>query len=68
SGDRKKTFDAVAKGLRLAPRHTELLELQRSLGVRRRPAVPFLTRGNPLNVRLGRVLSRLIGGSAKKLA
>jgi predicted Zn-dependent protease len=67
SGDRKKTFDAVARGLGLAPRHTELLGLRRSLGVRRRPAVPFLTRGNRLNVRLGRMLSRLVGG-AKKLA
>jgi hypothetical protein len=67
SGDRKKAFDAAARGLRLAPRHAELLDLRRSLGVRRRPPVPFLNRSNPLNVRIGRVLNRLIGG-AKKLA
>jgi predicted Zn-dependent protease len=67
SGDRKKAFDAVARGLRLAPRHRELLDLRRSLGVRRRPPVPFLTRDNPLNVCIGRVLNRLTGGG-KKLA
>jgi len=49
----------------LGPRHTALLALRRSLGVRRRPPVPFLDRGNPVNVRIGRVLNRLKGGSKK---
>jgi len=65
SGDRRKAYDAVARGLRLAPRNKELLDLRRSLGVRRSPPVPFLDRGHPVNVRIGRVLKRLKGGSKK---
>jgi len=61
SGDRKKACDAVARGLALSPHHTELGEVSQFLGIRRRPAVPFLSRTNPVNVRLGQVLQRLVG-------
>jgi len=59
SGDRKKAVDAVARGLKISPRHGDLLELQEVLGVRQRPPVPFLERGNPVNVRIGRALKRM---------
>lgn len=52
---RRKAFEALARGLVLAPRHPDLLRLQREMGVRQRPVIGFLSRDNPLNVRLGRV-------------
>jgi predicted Zn-dependent protease len=62
AGIRKKAVDAVARGLALAPRSRDLLELRDALGERHRPAVPFLARDNVVNVRLGRVLHRLRKG------
>jgi Flp pilus assembly protein TadD len=62
AGIRKKAVEAVARGLALAPRNRDLLELRDVLGERRRPVVPFLARENVVNVRLGRVLHRLRKG------
>lgn len=55
--DRSGAIDAVIEGLRVDPQHVELLALHRELGIRRRPALPFLSRSNPLNLLLGRVRS-----------
>ena len=52
-GMRKKAVETADQGLRLAPEHPYLREVRRSLGVRARPAVPFLDRTNPINVSLG---------------
>jgi hypothetical protein len=46
---------AMHKGLKLDPKHRGLLALQRDLGVRKLPVLPFLSRGNFLNQLLGRL-------------
>ncbi len=55
TGDRRRATDAVRDGLRIDPEHRELTDLICELGVRRRPVLPFLGRGNPLNHVLGRL-------------
>jgi hypothetical protein len=62
-GMRKKAVEALHRGLALAPHSRELLELRETLGVRRRPLLPFLAREHAVNVRLGRFLHRLFGAS-----
>ncbi|HEY6139089.1 MAG TPA: tetratricopeptide repeat protein [Thermoanaerobaculia bacterium] len=54
AGNRKKALETVESGLKLHPEDEALLDARRSLGVRARPAVPFLDRTNPINVSLGR--------------
>ena len=54
AGNRKKALESVEAGLKLHPDDEALLDARRSLGVRARPAVPFLGRTNPINVSLGR--------------
>jgi tetratricopeptide (TPR) repeat protein len=63
SGSRQKAVEAITRGLALAPRHRELLDLRRALGERRPPPVSFLPREHPINFHLGRLLYRLRAGS-----
>ena len=53
AGNRKKAVEAADNGLKLVPEHEYLLSVRKTLGVRARPAVPFLDRANPINVSLG---------------
>lgn len=53
AGNRKKAVETADQGLKLVPEHEYLLRVRESLGVRSRPAVPFLDRTNPINVSLG---------------
>ena len=53
AGNRKKALETVEQGLRQTPEHEYLINVRRSMGVRARPAVPFLDRANPINVSLG---------------
>lgn len=53
AGNRKKALETVEAGLKLHPEDAALLAARRSLGMRARPAVPFLDRANPINVSLG---------------
>jgi tetratricopeptide (TPR) repeat protein len=53
AGNRKKAVETADQGLKLVPEHDYLLRVRESLGVRSRPAVPFLDRTNPINVSLG---------------
>jgi len=53
AGNRKKALEAVEAGMRIHPEDEGLISVRRSLGVRARPAVPFLDRSNPINVSLG---------------
>lgn len=52
-GNRKKAVETADAGLKLNPEHEELIRARRELGVRARPAVPFLDRSHPINVSLG---------------
>lgn len=51
---RKKAVDALSKGLRVMPHHPGLNQFRQEIGFRRRPAIPFLGRDNPLNQFIGR--------------
>lgn len=53
AGNRKKAVDTAEQGLKLVPEHQYLSRVREALGVRTRPAVPFLDRKNPVNVSLG---------------
>jgi len=54
-GNRKKALETVEGGLKIAPENENLAKVRRELGVRSRPAVPFLDRSHPINVSLGQV-------------
>jgi tetratricopeptide (TPR) repeat protein len=53
AGNRKKAVETAQQGLKVAAGHAYLVEVRHTLGVRSRPALPFLDRTNPLNVSLG---------------
>jgi len=55
---RKQALRWLEKGLRYEPRNRRLNALRESLGLRRKPPVPFLDRSNPVNVMLGQFLHR----------
>jgi hypothetical protein len=52
-GNRRRAVRALNEGLLLDPDNAELRALRVEIGVRRRPAIPFLSRENPLNRWLG---------------
>jgi tetratricopeptide (TPR) repeat protein len=53
AGNRKKALETIDAGLKLMPDDDSLLAVRKSLGVRAKPAVPFLDRAHPINVTLG---------------
>lgn len=59
--DRKGAVASIARGLKLDPNHRGLKDLRVEIGVRKRPVVPFLSRGNPVNVLLGRLRRAFTG-------
>lgn len=66
-GNRKKAVEIADQGLKLVPEHDALLEVRKELGVRARPAVPFLDRKNPVNVSIGQArASKRPAGARKK--
>ena len=54
AGNRKKAMESLEAGLKIHPEDDYLLAVRKTLGVRARPAVPFLDRSNPINVSLGK--------------
>lgn len=52
---RKEAFAAFVKGLSVQKNHQEILRELSKMGWRKPPVIPFLPRGNPLNVVLGRI-------------
>lgn len=58
---RRKAVEAIERGLGKDPRHAGLHKLKVSIGLRRRPVLPFLHRDNPLNIRLGKIRHQLKG-------
>lgn len=55
---RKAAYEAVRRGLRLAPNNEALWDLRHRMGMRRRPAIGFLSRDHILNRVLGRITYR----------
>ena len=52
-GNRKKSVETAEEGLKGHSDYAPLVEFRKSLGIRARPAVPFLDRSHPINVTLG---------------
>jgi tetratricopeptide (TPR) repeat protein len=55
---RERAVRALQRGLQAAPDDPRLLAAQESLGTRREPVLPLLSRGHPLNRLLGRLRHR----------
>lgn len=55
ANDRSGAVRAIRNGLKIDPQNAELRKLRQDLGVRNPPVIPFLDRGNPLNIWLGRL-------------
>ncbi len=58
AGRRKEAWEAFEEGLARQPVHLGIRREMERMGTRRSPVVPFLSRGNPVNVLLGK-LSRV---------
>jgi tetratricopeptide (TPR) repeat protein len=61
-GDKKEAATAFKKGLEADPQDPDLLWEVKRLGSRRKPAIPFLKRSNPLNKYVGILLHKLHPG------
>ena len=55
SKDRKGAWETLMRGLSIDPEHAGIKTEIRTMGLRRRPAIPFLKRSNPLNVAAGKM-------------
>jgi tetratricopeptide (TPR) repeat protein len=55
AGRLREAHAALAKGQQIQPNHAGIRKALQKMGVRRRPVVPFLTRGHPINRLLGRI-------------
>ena len=56
AGKKKEAVEAFGRGLSADRENSDLLWEIRKLGVRRKPAVPFLKRSNPINRYIGQLL------------
>jgi predicted Zn-dependent protease len=55
AGRRKEGFETLRRGLEVDDQHEGLHRALTSMGSRRRPALPFLSRNHPLNKLLGKM-------------
>ena len=53
AGNRRKALEVAETGLKMHEGHEDILAARKAIGVRAKPAVPFLDRTNPINVTLG---------------
>ena len=58
-GNRRKTVEAIERGLASSPRYSTLQKFRDQIGMRSQPVLPFLTREDPLNKALGKLRFRL---------
>ncbi|HKQ59823.1 MAG TPA: hypothetical protein VJS92_00985 [Candidatus Polarisedimenticolaceae bacterium] len=58
AGRRREAYTTLTSVLAMQPGHRLARRELDRMGARRRPVLPFLTRGNPLNVFLGRLFTR----------
>jgi tetratricopeptide (TPR) repeat protein len=56
AGMRKKAVETLESAIASHPEDAALVRYRKEIGVRARPPIPFLSRSNPLNVALGRML------------
>ncbi len=56
AGKKREAVEAFSRGLSADRENSDLLWEVRKLGVRRKPAVPFLKRSNPINRYIGQIL------------
>lgn len=54
AGNRKKAVQSLEQGLGVLPGDRVIISFWKQVGIRARPAIPFLSRDNPLNVAIGR--------------
>jgi len=64
--NRKKAFDVLEAGLKVASENEALHAVRKEMGVRSPPAVPFLNRTHPINVSLGQSRAAKKAPSKKK--
>lgn len=62
---RRKALEAFRKGLSFDPEYRPIRDIMEKLGVRRKPVIPFLPRGNQLNIALGKLRHQLSGQKKK---
>ena len=55
AGRRREAYRCLVRGLNLETDHRATTSALRVMGVRKLPVLPFLGRGNPINVFLGRI-------------
>jgi tetratricopeptide (TPR) repeat protein len=55
AGRKREAFTTFCKGLELDRGHQGIRRALRSMGLRKKPALPFLGRAHPINVLLGRM-------------
>lgn len=65
-GDKRSAYQAIEGGLQVDAAHPGLEELTMSLGQRRPPVLPFLSRRHSANRWLGKLRHRLFGSSGKR--
>jgi len=55
AGRRREAHRCFVRGLRLEPGHAATCRELTQMGIRRKPFLPFLSRGHPINVFIGRL-------------
>lgn len=55
-GRKARAYALLLQALQLHPQHEGILRDLKSMGIRSRPVIPFLNRGNPINRLLGTAL------------
>ncbi len=61
TGKKKNAIEAFNTGLLMNREDSELVAELKRLGIRKKPAVPFLSRSNPINKYIGTLLHKLRG-------
>ncbi|HTP42825.1 MAG TPA: tetratricopeptide repeat protein [Nitrospiria bacterium] len=62
-GEKRRAVRAFCRGLLVQPRHPRLTEALSRMGMRKQPAIPFLSRSHPVNKYLGLIRHRISQGS-----
>lgn len=66
AGNRRDAVAALQRGLKIDPGNRPILTFWKKIGLRRKPALAFLGRDNPVNRVLGRMTYRGRGAEEKK--